>query len=273
MDTSQQPTLEEQLAIVSNLMSLQMQPFVTPISGALTDGTAVHVGTGGYVEWRQRRLLLTNEHVACEVNKHSLARKCFDSPDYLHINNPYQVLTAPADLAFSPVDDRWNAVVHSAMAFPDHRFEEKHAPVQGEYLFVMGFTGEKARYSPSFNMLFATGTPYLTQEYDETLEPEETRRPIKHPDFDPICHFAMQWHPEATTPTDGKTSSIPLDPHGMSGSLVWNTRLQEFAATGETWTPGVARLTGILWGWDTGDRFLFATRIEHVAMFLTRFYR
>ncbi|MBB4506321.1 hypothetical protein [Rhizobium leguminosarum] len=272
MDTSQQPTLEERLAVVSNLMSLQMQPFVTPISGALTDGTAVHVGTGGYVEWRRRRLMLTNEHVAREVNKHSLARKCFDSPDYLHINNPYQVLTAPADLAFSPVDDRWNAVAHSAMSFPDYRFEEKHAPVQGEYLFVMGFTGEKARYSPSFNMLFTTGTPYLTQEYDETLEPEETRRPIKHPDFDPACHFAMQWHPEATTPTDGRTSSIPLDPHGMSGSLVWNTRLQEFAAKGEPWTPGVARLSGVLWGWDTGDRFLFATRIEHVAAFLSRFY-
>ncbi|MCI1438021.1 MAG: hypothetical protein LKH13_06325 [Acetobacter indonesiensis] len=270
MDTSKQPTLKEWLAVASNLMSLQMQPFVTPISGALTDGTAIHIGTGGYVEWRRKRLLLTNEHVAREVKKYSLAHKCFDSPDYLHVNNPYQTLTHPADLAFSPVDDRWNAVTHSAMAFPDYRFEEKHAPVQGEYLFVMGFTGEKARYSPSFNTLFTTGTPYLTQEYDETLEPEPTRRPSKHPDFDPTCHFAMQWHPEGTTPTDGEASSIPLDPHGMSGSLVWNTRIAEFAAKDEIWTPGVARLTGVLWGWDTGDRFLFATRIEHVATFLTQ---
>jgi hypothetical protein len=109
-------------------MSLQMQPFVTPISGALADGTATHVGTGGYVEWRRKRLLLTNEHVAREVTKHSLARKCFDAPDYLHINNPYQAAVAPQDLASSPVDDRWNAVTHSAMAFPDYRFEEKHAP-------------------------------------------------------------------------------------------------------------------------------------------------
>jgi hypothetical protein len=63
----------------------------------------------------------------------------------------------------------------------------------------------------------------------------------------------------------GKTSSIPFDPHGMSGSLVWNTRIKEFAASGETWTPGVARLTELLWDWDTSDRFLFATRIDHVA--------
>src|ERR1700693_852043 len=150
MDTSQQPTLQERRAVVSNLMSLQMQPFVTPISGALADGTAIHVGTGGYVEWRRKRLLLTNEHVAREVKNHSLARKCFDSPDSLTINNPYQVAMAPEDLAFSPVDDRWNAVTHSAMAFPDYPFENKHARLQGEYLFVMGFTGEKAYYSPSF---------------------------------------------------------------------------------------------------------------------------
>lgn len=272
MNTSQQPTLQEQLAVASNLLSIELQPFVTPISGALVDGTAIHVGTGGYVEWRRNRLLLTNEHVAREVKKHSLARKCFDSSDYLHINNPYQVVAAPEDLAFSPVDDRWNAVTHSAMAFPDYRFEERHAPLQAEYLFVMGFTGEKAHYSPTFEMLFTTGTPYLTQEYDGALEPEETRRSIKHPDFDPVCHFAMHWQPDATTPTGGKASSIPLDPHGMSGSLVWNTRIVEFAERGETWTPGVARLTGVLWGWDTSDRFLFATRIEHVAAFLARFY-
>ena len=69
MNTSQQPTLQERLAVASNLMSLQMQPFATPISSALVDGTAIHVGTGGYVEWRRNRLLLTNEHVAREVKK------------------------------------------------------------------------------------------------------------------------------------------------------------------------------------------------------------
>jgi hypothetical protein len=207
---NEQPTLQERLAVVSNLMSHQMQPFVTPISGALADGTATHVGTGGYVEWCRQRLLLTNEHVACEVHNHSLARKSFDSIDYVHINNSFTTLGAPQDLAASPVDDRWKAVPLSAMAFPDYRFEQTHAPAQGEYLFLAGFTGEKARYSPSFQMLFTTGTPYLTQEYDAALEPEETRRPIKHPDFDPAYHFAMHWHPEATTPTDG-FESLPVE--------------------------------------------------------------
>jgi hypothetical protein len=269
---SQSLTFQNPLAIASNLMSFQMQPFVTPISGALADGTGIHIGTGGYIEWRRELLLLTNEHVAREVEKHSLARKCYDSPDYIHINNPFQVATAPKDLAVSPVRDRWNAAIHSGMAFPDYRFEKKHAPRQNEILFVMGFTDEKARYSPSLEALFTIGTPYLTQEYDEALEPEETRRSITHPDFNRAFHFAIHWHPEATTPTDGKTSSIPLDPHGMSGSFVWNTRIREFEERDEQWTPGVARLTGIVWGWDSGNRFLFATRIEHIICFLDSLY-
>lgn len=263
------PTLEERLAAASNLMALQMAPFVTPISGVLDDNSGKHVGSGGYVHWRGKRLLLTNEHVAKTVSQHPLARKCFDSEDYLRITNPFTAKTAPFDLAVSPVDDHWNSVRHSAMAFPDHRFEQSHAPRQAEYLFLLGFTGEKSYFSAMGQTLFTPGTPYLTQEYDETLEPEKTRRSISHPAFDPHYHFALQWHPEATTPTDGKNSSIPLDPHGMSGSLVWNTRILKFTQRGETWTPGVARLTGIVWGWDTADRFLFATRIEHVARFLS----
>ncbi len=265
----QSQAMQDHLAMVANLMSHQMQSFVTPISGAISDRTATHVGTGGYIDWHRQRLLLTNEHVARDINEHSLARKCFDSPDYIHINNPFKVLGAPQDIAVSDVDDRWNVVPHSAMAFPDYRFEKVHAPVQAEYLFLMGFTGEKAHYSPSFETLFTTGTPYLTQEYDPTLEPEENQRVISHPDFNPEHHFAMHWNPEQTTSTGGNTNSIPIDPHGMSGSFVWNTRFVELARLGQEWTPGVARLTGILWGWDTSNRFLFATRIEQVSRFLS----
>ena len=66
MNASQQPTLQEHLAVVSNLMSFQM-PLVRPISGALRDKTARRVGTDGNVEGRRQRLLLTNEQVVREV--------------------------------------------------------------------------------------------------------------------------------------------------------------------------------------------------------------
>jgi hypothetical protein len=40
---NRQPSLEERIATASNLMSLQMQPFVTPIFGAFADGTATQL--------------------------------------------------------------------------------------------------------------------------------------------------------------------------------------------------------------------------------------
>jgi hypothetical protein len=118
----QQPTRENRLSTASSLMCLQMQPFVTPISGALEDGTAVHVGSGGYVEFQRQRFLLSNHHVAAAVAKHSLARKFFDAPEYLRVNQPWHSVSAPEDLAASRVDDTWNHVIHSGMAFPEHRF-------------------------------------------------------------------------------------------------------------------------------------------------------
>jgi hypothetical protein len=108
----QQPTRENRLSTASSLMCLQMQPFVTPISGALEDGTAVHIG-------------ISNHHVAAAVAKHSLARKFFDAPEYLRVNQPWHSVSAPEDLAASRVDDTWNHVIHSGMAFPEHRFRSR----------------------------------------------------------------------------------------------------------------------------------------------------
>jgi hypothetical protein len=56
-------------------MRAHVVSFVTPVSGALPDGTGKHVGTGGYIEYRRRRLLLTNDHVAAKLKDHSIAHK------------------------------------------------------------------------------------------------------------------------------------------------------------------------------------------------------
>lgn len=203
--------------------------------------------------------------------KHSLALKCFDSPHYRHINNPYQCEPALSDLALSAVDDRWTDVPHSAMAFPGHRLEARHAPIDGGYLFVMGLPVRK-RITPRHSMCYSPPEAFIYPGIQEAPESDETRRSIRRLDFDATFHFAMPWHPEATTPTDGTTSSKPLDPHGKSGSFVWNTRIVEFTQRGEPWSPGVARLTGVVWGWDTRDRFLFATRVEHLRALLDEAY-
>ena len=145
MENDSRDNMQQLMGFISQTMSYQAQPFLTPISGALPDDTAKHVGSGGYICFQNKRFLITIEHVAREVKKHSLARKYFDCPGYLLINNTWQCLEAPVDLACSSIDDRWSMVTHSAMTLPELRFCSRHAPAKSEFLFVLGCTGEKAR--------------------------------------------------------------------------------------------------------------------------------
>jgi hypothetical protein len=246
-------------------LRLQMMPFITPISRAHDDG-GEHVGTGGYVDFGSRRLLLTNKHVADNVGV--LAHKFYDSEQYFAINRSFQTEPHPTDLAIAEIDQAWDATDHSAMAFPKHRMATSHAPIKRELLFMMGFAGKRSYYSPFDNFLVTNGTPYLSQEFDPTLEPAENARTIRSQSFDPRFHFALHWRPEMAVTLDQNRKEIPADPHGFSGSLVWNTRRLEFDNKQADWTPGVARLTGIVWGWDTSDRLLFVTKIEHIITFL-----
>jgi hypothetical protein len=82
---------------------------------------------------------------------------------------------------------------------------------------------------------------------------------------------AIPWEPEKIDAVDQDKHKIPIDPHGFSGSLVWNTRLKEYGEANKLWEPGVAQLTGIIWGWPTNGKVLLATRIEFVTRFLAEF--
>jgi hypothetical protein len=251
----------EMLINITAQMRLVMMPFVTPLVRAETDG-AVHIGTGGYLENARRRLLLTNDHVVRDGTDR-LTHTFFDTDLYFPIAD-FAREGPPTDLAAAPVDVTWPMTTHSAMAFPEHRVAPTHNPVEGEFLFVMGFAGKRAYYSPTLNIMLANGTPYLTQEYNPDVED----RAIKHRDYDPRYHFAMPWEPEKIDAVDEDKNKVPIDPHGFSGSLVWNTRFKEYGQANKSWEPGVASLTGIVWGWPTDNVVLFATRIEHVRTFL-----
>jgi hypothetical protein len=135
------------------------------------------------------------------------------------------------------------------------RLAEKHQPVQYEFLFVLGFSGERSRYSPLLGTLFSGGTPYLMQE---CLTP-----PICTPDL----RFSIPYKPDRTVSMSPKGHGLPR-PDGFSGSAVWNTRFRECILTGKTWSPLISDVTGIVWGWNSRDRCLLATRIEHVRRFM-----
>jgi hypothetical protein len=52
----------------------------------------------------------------------------------------------------------------------------------------------------------------------------------------------------------------------MSGSLVWNTRAVETLRSRGSWDPGLACVTGIVWGWPSSSPALLATKIEYIGI-------
>jgi hypothetical protein len=247
---------------VSTEMRLQMMPFVTPLPRITDDGGGELTGSGSYVEHKGRIILLTNWHVERD-GLGSLTHKYFDSSSYFRCS-AFVTRPWPWDLAAAYLGSSWQTTDHSAMAFPAHRFANKHDPVPSELLFLMGFAGSRSYYSPTANHMLTHGTPFLGQEFDSVRE----GRQILSADFNSRYHFAIPWQPEKTQVLDGDSGTIPLSPKGFSGSPVWNTRYLEYGAAGLEWVPGVARLTGVAWAWQPSDRAIFVTRIERVRAFL-----
>lgn len=246
---------------VTEQMRRHTQPFVASVFlvHSLDEGSLLASGT--YLQLANKRYLLTNHHVAKALETHPLAHQLKDDDYAVRLSNPFQALSGPIDAAISRIDDAlWNPERNQKRTVPACRLAQRHETEDGELLFIMGFSGERSRFSPSFGTIFSTGTPYSTQE-----------APLPEgylPDF----HFALRYSGTGARSLDGTSRGLPV-PHGFSGSLVWNTRAVECLHSGRTWTPDESRATGLVWSWDTSAACLVATRIEHVRAFLLQAVR
>ncbi|MFP5336964.1 MAG: hypothetical protein ACLGIW_00455 [Gammaproteobacteria bacterium] len=238
----------------TNAMCEHIKPFVTPLSSEIEKDVGKLEGSGSYLDWNDVRWAITNEHVARIANTRPLNHQLFGSDLVFRIRQEFRVDVFPLDIGAAITDSgAWQATTHVAQAIPESRLANKHNPVEGEMLFLVGFPGQRSTFL--FESLISPGTPYLTQEHPLPAE------------FDPNFHFALHWNPELARSVDGSTRGLPLPP-GLSGSLVWNTRRVELAQ-GKEWSPTDAVVTGIVWGWNS-DSCLLATRVEHIRSFLNR---
>jgi hypothetical protein len=48
----------------------------------------------------------------------------------------------------------------------------------------------------------------------------------------------------------------------------WDTGFGKAKLMGQPWTPDMARVTGVVWGWPSGAGCLVATRAEYLRSFL-----
>lgn len=239
---------------VCALMIEEIKGFTTPISRVVEHDYGELEGSGSYVEIDGGKFLVTNEHVAARRSTHSLAHQFGGCSDVYRTMHPFVCITYPHDVALCSIDESvWKRSSHQARAIPFGRFAKQHSPVQRELLFLAGYAGETSKFL--FGQLNAVGHPYLMQE---------TEMPASH--GDPRFHFAIFYPPDKATPIDGTSGTHLPCPPGLSGTLVWNTRYAETTLSGKDWSPSLAQVTGIIWGWPSSDACLLATKAEFLDL-------
>jgi hypothetical protein len=235
-------------------MAMHTQQYTTPISRALSEKEGEHLGTGSYFEIEGKKYILTNHHVAEYLTNNSLTHKFHNDDRILRLTNPVYAIQPPIDIAVSLIEDKsWNLFSHGSSAIPSNRFAKKYAPFNYELLFFVGYSGERSKFL--FEHLVTRGTPYLTQECPFPGGVEEGN---------PNLHFSLPYKPDLAKSVDNK-SFLP-NPHGFSGSLVWDTKRISCFNSGKAWCPELADITGIVWGWPSSSACILATKVEFLQL-------
>jgi hypothetical protein len=169
------------------------------------------------------------------------------------IVHPFRCLTHPTDAAIARIDEDIMAM-GTKRAIPPTRISPTFSPAQGEIVFIHGYPGKDSRFSAIGQGIHARTCPFATDV------------PVLPAGYDPQLYFALSY-PGSTEVKNfhGKRTTLP-DPHGLSGTLVWDMR---FAATGKAgWLPIQAIIAGLIWGWNEKNQCLIATKVEVVRHFL-----
>lgn len=216
-------------------------------------------GSGSYLRLQDNVFILTNEHVADEENPSRtgefLGHQLGGQDIIRRIVGDRPVFQWPLDLGLLQVNkDAWNEGINKSKAIEISQIALVHDPVPAEILTFTGFAGENVSFH--FSTLFAEGVCYTAREIELPIDVRFSAR----------IHFAIDYRPDAATAVIGK-KGLPLPP-GLSGSTVWNTGFVQAKMAGVPWTPDLARVTGVVWGWPSEHGCLIATRAEYVRSFL-----
>lgn len=245
-------------------MAQHIWPFVTPISKSLSDDRGMALGTGNYVEYEGHAFVVTNCHVVESANGEHIGHLPDHQDEYVVIN---AAITAPwpTDLAVIPTSK--SLFDQGRDTIPFARFDPCFCPFRGELLFFLGFPGSTAtRHQPVlksntrvswFGSLPTKGIPIITQQL-EHLPPDL-------PGYDPEKHVAVHFPAAAPQSPASEPKDLP-NPHGMSGSLLWDTKYVATRHAGSAWTPHMARVCGLVWAAHTKPEVIVATVVDHLLV-------
>jgi len=241
---------------VSDEMRGHVYPYIASISRELEPNVGEHLGSGLYLDLRGEAYILTNEHVARAISGKSLAHQLLQGEGATRVMNPFQAARHPYDMALTRIERKvWLDNKNARLALNASRIASRHDPEESELLFMLGYSGQRSYFSPSFETLVTNGTPYLTQE---TKTPPEG--------LSEMC-FAIPYLPELAKTLSPKGAGLP-DPHGFSGTPVWDTNFNRCMRNNRHWTPEESSITGIITRWSEDTGHLIAVRVEFIQEFL-----
>jgi hypothetical protein len=258
-------------AAVRDEMAEYVCPFVTPISQSDDLLRGVAWGTGNYLSLRGVPCLLTNEHVVADAVGSHLAHLPGPTDDYVLCNTPIFTDRWPVDAAVTRLQQN-PAGPQRDMISVAH-FDREFSPAESELLFWLGFPGSTAfRGEPLtkqnihyswFGELQYPGIPVLTQLFPAPIPALEGYDATKHV----VLHY-----PAKATRFPGEELDT-LNPKGMSGSFLWDTKFVARTAAGKKWSVEDARICGLVWAAYDKPEVVVGTRIECVLPMLIQFFR
>jgi hypothetical protein len=130
--------------------------------------------------------------------------------------------------------------------WPDERVDTGEERLATDYLFVHGFPGVRAHFSPGLGGLIKSSLPYGVMLRDEDLP--ASMAPYQ---------FALDFDPANMLSPDGRPAEW-LDPRGLSGSPVW--RIGASGQKVDAWKPELSLLVGVVTTWLPDEKLLLATK-------------
>ncbi len=243
------------LPIVTEEMNVFLRPYRTPLFIDHGDHGEGH-GSGSFFEIWGQKFVLTNQHVAeVRADKKPLGVRYEGQDDMMVLGGNHVEQRWPWDLGLIPVSDgAWTALPHAAKTITVDQIGMAQTAYPNEIFAFSGYAGQNTSFY--FDTMFLGATTSLSCEAEL---PADDR-------WDPRFHFGLNYRPDRAATVVGDRG-LPVPP-GLSGSTVWNTCFVEAKANGIAWTPELAKVAGVVWGWPSSVGLIVSTRSEHVRSFV-----
>jgi hypothetical protein len=152
-------------------------------------------------------------------------------------------------------------------------FDTRFQPAANELLLVGGYPGFATPAMGEHHLGGPRDTvgDHLPAEFTPVLTFEVTDPARRPSDFVEELNVMLNYERPAFRGPGGIMREPP-DAGGMSGSLVWDTKIRA-GGNAAYWSPESARVCGLVWGWCNERQVLIATKIEHVRTVMLNMLR